>query len=81
MILTIRFLDVENFTDVIPLSLLISCKISFSIISFQMFLFPTENSYKYFSVGIHKIDEIHTLVPHKAILNLIVFIFSSCMHI
>jgi hypothetical protein len=39
--LTLRFLDVEKFTNLTPLSLLISCKLSFPIVSLKMSSLPT----------------------------------------
>jgi hypothetical protein len=36
VLLTLRFLDVEKFTTLAPLSLLISCKLSFPIAGLKM---------------------------------------------
>jgi hypothetical protein len=36
-----RFLDVAKFTTLTPLSLLISCKLSFQIVSFEISSLPT----------------------------------------
>jgi hypothetical protein len=35
ILLTVRFLDVAKFTTLTPLSLLISCKLSFPIVGFE----------------------------------------------
>jgi hypothetical protein len=41
VISTVRFLDVAKFTNLAPLSLLISCKLSFLIVSLEMSSLPT----------------------------------------
>jgi hypothetical protein len=41
VLLTVRFLDVTKFTTPIPLSLLISCKLSFSIVDLKIASLPT----------------------------------------
>jgi hypothetical protein len=41
ILLTLRFLDVAKFTNVTPLSLLISCKLSFPIVGLKMSSLPT----------------------------------------
>jgi hypothetical protein len=41
VLLTLRFLDVAKFTNLTPLSLLISCKLSFPYVSLKMPSLPT----------------------------------------
>jgi hypothetical protein len=41
VLLTLRFLDVEKFTNLTPLSSLISCKLSFPIVGLKMSSLPT----------------------------------------
>jgi hypothetical protein len=41
VLLTLRFLDVAKFTNLTPLSLLISCKLSFPIVGLKMSSLPT----------------------------------------
>jgi hypothetical protein len=41
VLLTIRFLDVAEFTNLIPVSLLISCNLSFPIFGLKIFSRPT----------------------------------------
>jgi hypothetical protein len=36
VLLTVRFVGVSKFTCLIPLSLLISCRLSFSVVGFKM---------------------------------------------
>jgi hypothetical protein len=41
ILLTARFLEVAKFTNLTPLSLLISCKLSFKIVGLKMSSLPT----------------------------------------
>jgi hypothetical protein len=41
VLMTIRFFDVAKFTTLTPLSLLISCKLSFPIVGLKMSCLPT----------------------------------------
>jgi len=62
-----RCFNVAKFITLTPLSLLISCKISFFIVDLKISSLPTLhcNILTVFSIGSTGSHWIHTLVPHK----------------
>jgi hypothetical protein len=54
VLLTLRFLDVAKFTNLTPLSLLISCKLSFPLVSLKMSSLPDLWQYKAFILSTHE---------------------------
>jgi hypothetical protein len=68
VLLTIRFLYVAKFTILIPLTLLISCKLSFPIVDLKMSSLPASElkSATKKSCGTSGTDPVHSLVPHKS---------------
>jgi hypothetical protein len=62
VLLTVRFLDVAKFTILTPLSLLISCKLSFPIVGLKMPSLPTfalKSPLRKYSYVIQEIYQIH----------------------
>jgi hypothetical protein len=71
VLLTIRFLDVATFTTLTPLSLVISCKLSFPVVGLKMSSIATLalKSSKKVSCGICGIYRIHVPVLRRTFLS------------
>jgi hypothetical protein len=66
--LTVRFLYVIKFTTLIPLSLLLSCKLSFPIVSLIMHLLPTLGLKRLteFSYDNYEVCQTHVPIPFRS---------------
>jgi hypothetical protein len=64
-LLIMGFLDMAQFTTLSPLSLLISCELSFSIVILKLSSLPTSNLRTKFSCDIYGISQMYVPIPHR----------------